>query len=203
MVYLGMPIRQDEMIHARVADHCADLLHKGVVSIYRRKPNNGQIAIARNALAYEAVLAGADFAMIDSDVLPPDDWIQRLYALNKDVACGLYPITIDGKLYWDIQLRNKEKIKADMVCLNGVFKVLYMGGSTCLIKNHVFKKLQWPWFFDGFKEPNEKGDMKIMTEDYCFSKRIRDAGFDIWCDSSILCSHFQGRLDLLDLCHTD
>ena len=66
-----------------------------------------------------------------------------------------------------------------------IFKVKAMGGGLLLIKCSVFKKVPQPWY--GYKW-TEHGAIK-MSNDWYLCEKIREAGFDIWCDSTITAKH--------------
>ena len=57
---------------------------------------------------------------------------------------------------------------------------LYTAPMGCtLIKVDVFKKIEMPWFVTTGQ----------LTQDSFFSQKARDAGYTLWCDTSIRCDH--------------
>lgn len=136
----------------------------------------------------------------DDDTVPPYDAIDKLLALDKPVATGLTPIlraTADGKS----QIYNafiktsvvknalgEEVNQLEAVDHDGpVQQVERCGGSCLLIRRDVLEKLGAPWFlfqwnadFTGF-----------IGEDLFFCDRVKEAGFEIWCDPSVRCKHFK------------
>ena len=192
-IFLGMPIALDRLVRADVLEQCL-----GSDVLFRTKPNNN-IARGRNALVQESIISGSDYyASIDSDTLPPDDWIKRLVAHDKDVICGLTPVYLTGgDLVWNVRVEADKRIPLSAINHEKLFKIKRMGGTTCLVKRKVLESIGWPWYEQGFGKPNKDGSIPTDGEDYVFSQKILDAGFDIWCDPSIVCHHYEGKVDLL------
>lgn len=125
----------------------------------------------RNGLARESLGLNSDMDylfFLDTDIMAPVDVIDRLLAHQKDIVCATYrqrkpPFAILGKqvvLDDRSALREFERVPAG--CL--------------MIKTSVFKKIEEPWFDFHFNGSTE------ISEDYVFSKKARDAGYQIWCD---------------------
>ncbi|HDZ13925.1 MAG TPA: hypothetical protein ENH60_03370 [Pricia sp.] len=66
------------------------------------------------------------------------------------------------------------------------FKISSGGFGIVLVKYEVFEKLDWPYWKNIFVP----GDIE-MGEDIYFCKKARQAGFDIWCDPKVKCSHIR------------
>jgi GT2 family glycosyltransferase len=49
-----------------------------------------------------------------------------------------------------------------------------------LIKREVFEKVPQPWFAPDID----------LGEDLAFCKRANKAGFQIWCDTNLICGHY-------------
>ena len=131
----------------------------------------------RNWITAQAVKKGCDYLfMVDDDMIYEPDTLERLVEANRDIIGGLYYTKYEDKApvleYFD---KPEE----------GLFKVKAMGGGLILIKCDVFKKVPQPWY--GYKW-NNLGAV-TMSNDWFFCEKAREAGFDIWCDSSITAEH--------------
>ena len=155
---------------------------------------------------FQAIRDGATHLMcIEDDTFPPLDAIERLLAHDEDIVCGWYPkrqtgkrvgvpiILNDGKrqtlddpdAYSDLaELRRIERQqegdrKDDSDTYSDLVE-LYTAPMGCtLIKVDVFKKIEMPWFVTTGQ----------LTQDSFFSQKARDAGYTLWCDTSIRCDH--------------
>ncbi len=120
--------------------------------------------------------------MLDSDVLPPPDFLQRLLAHNKKIVGGWYktqggtnqPVVYDfvenkdGINYWD-------KRQAAGI---GLEKVGAAGAGIWLMHHDVAQALgEKPY------------DMNTGGEDMVMCAKLRDLGIDIWIDWSIAAAH--------------
>lgn len=137
---------------------------------------------------------------IDSDTLPPIDAVQKLLDMDKDIATGVTPIlhydkekkvfgTLDNCFTHQDRDKNDNIIKTHAIKRNtGIQKIWRCGGSCMLIKREVFEKLEKPYFKF---EYNEEGVEHTRSEDLYFCDQATKAGFEIWCDSGLICNHFK------------
>lgn len=134
--------------------------------------------------------------MVDSDVLPPPDTIERLLAHDKAVVGGWYrkkekfkvkdtdgnikviqrPVVYD---YMDFnEEEQKFKFRQRVEPGKGLEKVDGMGAGCWMIRRDVVEKIG--------KDPF---DLVHGGEDLTFCRKITGAGFDIFVDWSISCAH--------------
>lgn len=130
----------------------------------------------------QAIRDGATHLMcIEDDTFPPLDAIERLLAHDKDIVCGWYPKRQPGsRVGVPIVLENgKRKTLDNPDDTNGLVE-LYTAPMGCtLIKTDVFQHIEMPWFVTTGQ----------LTQDSFFSQKARDAGYMLWCDTSIRCEH--------------
>ncbi len=67
-----------------------------------------------------------------------------------------------------------------------------VGSAAVMIHREVLEKLEFPWFQFQYKKSREI----LITEDHYFCVKAKQAGFSVWCDTSMPCAHFK-PLDLL------
>ncbi len=153
-----------------------------------------QIDQARNEIVNFALQQNADYVFfLDDDVLPPPNALLRLWTHQKDVINGVYwskspnpvPLIFRGHMnspYLDWHVGELIKIDA-------------AGCGCTLIHTKVFKKIEPPWFSLNYsiltpKEIQERDYPDIgTTEDLYFYRKVKDAGFEVWCDTAIQCGH--------------
>jgi predicted O-methyltransferase YrrM len=152
---------------------------------------------SRNRAFKEAQNVGADYlVMIDCDMGFPPDALQKLIALDKDVASGLY-YEKDNPHYplaytWTGDTKNWHGNIVDIPA--EPFKIDAVGTGFMLISKKVLdywtpevyakhgKPFSPIWYDDG-----EGGE--IAGEDTSFCLRMRDVGFDIWVDPTFELIH--------------
>jgi FkbM family methyltransferase len=126
---------------------------------------------------------------VDSDIILPKDALKKMIAADKDVISGLYiqriPNTHTLEVYMDVPNGGCTNIPYHLIKGTGIVKIAACGMGCALIKGEVFRKLQYPHFF--YKSALNHKD--TVSEDVYFCSKARDAGFDIWADSSIMCDH--------------
>lgn len=131
---------------------------------------------------FQAIRDGATHLMcIEDDTFPPLDAIERLLAHDEDIVCGWYPKRQTGKRVGvPIILNDGKRQTLDDPDGHAGLVELYTAPMGCtLIKVDVFKKIEMPWFVTTGQ----------LTQDSFFSQKARDAGYTLWCDTSIRCDH--------------
>lgn len=143
-----------------------------------------------------------DYIMwIDSDVVFTPDHFFKLLQDDKDIASGLYMMA-DNIHYatvedWDdefflkhghFQFLNREMVQAKQ---GKLFTADYTGFGWVLIKKGVFESLQYPWFQPVWTEYNIDGKIvrDFTMEDVAFCKMIKEKGYDVWIDPSVIVGH--------------
>ena len=145
------------------------------------------VAVARNLLAEKNKDITDYILMIDDDVLPPMNAIVKLMSHNVDIVSGLY-FAKQEPHFPQIFKKNKDSERYDCVedyKRDSLIEVDACGGGLLLIKSDVFKKLTQPYFqyIPKGEETPRKG------EDFFFCEKVKEAGFKIFCDTSVICKH--------------
>ena len=142
---------------------------------------------------------------LDDDSTPKNNFaIELLLRHDKPVICGVTPIWRYGKSLKDFSLLwsaviQKPDGKLDNIGVDELpkkpFKAYRTGGTCLLIERKVLEKLEPPYQKTTFNDTVT--DVKL-SEDMYFSDKIRKAGFEIWCDPKVICSHYH-VIDILDV----
>jgi len=148
-----------------------------------QSPARNRNVIIRQALEYDC----SHVLFVDDDVIIPPDGLTRLLAHDKDVISGLYlmrnhphyPIAFDfaapdGKC---------NHLVLDKYKGQDLIQIVGAGLGCCLIRTDVFRKMEEPWIRMGELESD------MWCDDLGFFKRVREAGFDIFLDTSVLVGH--------------
>jgi hypothetical protein len=173
--------------------------------------NESLVTRARNNLIAKAMSKPdiTHFMFIDADVsFEPND-VYKLIAMDKDVACGLYP-----KKGYPIEYVLNKLNKDDEPDETGHIKVKHAGTGFMLIKREVIEKM-----FEHYSHLKYRNDLKLdpvfepymyalfdtqlsnegiyLSEDYLFCERWIEMGGEVWVDTTIKLGHsgyhtFQG-----------
>lgn len=131
----------------------------------------------RNRIVAQAVKNNCDYLLLtDDDMIFEPDYLERLIKHDKDIIGATYNTKYEQQ---ELVIEYLDKPE------EGLFKCKALGGGFLLIKTEVFKKVSQPHF--GYKW-FESG-MVQMSNDWFFCEKAREAGYDIWCDSSLKVGH--------------
>ncbi len=138
---------------------------------------------------------------IDSDTEPMNPYaIEKLLSHNKPVVAGVTPIVRvaeDIRCMWSVVTGDGDDY--DPISIEGLptklFQAKRVGGTTLLVRRDVLEKLEKPYQISTWKD-----DMtgQTFSEDFYFSDKIREAGFNIYVDPTVICHHYH-NFDLLDV----
>jgi len=171
---------------------------------------NSNVTAARNLsiqevfIQEEAVKYKFDYLLfIDSDVIFAFEDIQKLLAYQKDVIAGTYfaksiPFfPVAG--YYDInKIENGfPKVTKEQVSSKKLLEVDWVGCGFLLLKRKIIDKIEYPWFdmrvIDLPKPAKRGGNITIkkelLSEDISFCTKIRELGYKIFLDTSVLLKH--------------
>lgn len=124
---------------------------------------------------------------VESDVIPPPDALQKLVALEKDVANGLYmfrrgPPVANSIRYiegcsWPDQSYSLIDQGREMATVWGkTIRVSGLGLGCSLIRRHVFESVHF-----------RASDTTHC--DWGFAADCLQRGYEMWCDMSVVCGH--------------
>ena len=161
----------------------------------------GEAAITRGRSNLAATFLGTDyqtFAMIDADILiEPDDFI-KLLRLDKPVRGAAVCLkTADHSESLNVYQDGKRVRRAEMP--SKPFEVDYLGGAVMLIERQVIEKLSEIADLKYVDPINGPGchifaeqivDGALLSEDFSFCERARQHGFSVWCEPSVIVSHY-------------
>lgn len=152
----------------------------------------GQIAHNRNKLVSRFLKSKYEWLFfIDSDTLPPFD-VLEMTKNGKDICSGIYFQWKDNKLIPLVYKKNETDFHEEYKVFNDVsdeelVEVDGVGAGCLLIHRKVFDKVAKPWFLF---EYNEDG-LVALGEDFYFCQKAQEAGFKVWVDRRMTCSHYK------------
>lgn len=149
-------------------------------------PWTGSLADARNSLVQQALDEGCShLLMLDTDQVYPADTLTKLLSHKEDV-CGVRvhrrwmpfdPIFLRGKIGKYQSVSEDEMYSGDLIPVDAT-------GTGCLLFDmDVFLKVNPPWFEFG------SSNGKPVGEDINFCSKARQAGVEIFVDTSIEVGH--------------
>ncbi len=129
--------------------------------------------------------------MLEGDVVPPEDALERLLDVGSGVATALYPQWLDDELCTNVQTagdgiwdRTAAPIRFPVTrCLFG----------CALVSREAFNATKAPWFL-GTMTANG-----FVSDSEWFCGALEQAGVSLVCDGSILCAAYRQGADLNQL----
>ena len=186
-VYIAVPV-YDGYIHHRLADalvywaQTVDYVH--TVRFFKFHARTS-VDVARNQIVQSFMASTAShLLMIDDDVVPSANALEKLVSDDKDIVSGAYPGTMRPVLPPYLRaVRNGE-----FVAGKGLEQVDYVGAGCLMVTRRVFLKMNRPWFK---LEINHSRERLITPEDFYFCEAARAQGFEIWVDFDVHCEYFK------------
>lgn len=168
----------------------------GVKNLWHLVDKSFPLDYCRNRLARIALEKGATHVLfIDADMTFPRDLIVRLLSIDADVAGALYfkktppfqPVASRLGVKGDGQLMKPIRLPARP----GIVRCDVVGMGATLIKREALEFIGHPWFAYDLYKPT--GEMEI-TEDVTFCTKAKSAGFEIVCDTRLVCGHVRSDI---------
>lgn len=168
----------------------------GVTTLWHMVDGAFPLDLCRNRLVRRALEIGASHVLfLDADMTFPRELVTGLLAADSDVAGALYfkktppfqPVPARFNVRHDGQLMKPIRLPAKPSLVR--CDVLGMGAT--MIKRRALEWVGHPWFaYDVYKRTGERE----ITEDVSFCRKIKTAGFDIVCDTRLVCGHVRSEI---------
>ena len=129
--------------------------------------------------------------MLEGDVIPPPDVVDRLLQVNAPVVTAAYPQWADERLSANVQALADSSWSVTIPAR--VFPVRRCLLGCVLIRRDVFTTVPSPWFLSTMTET------RFVTDDEWFCGAVRRARLPIVCDGSVSCATIWKGADLLAL----
>lgn len=159
--------------------------------------DNTYIEQARNTLIDLFIKKPADYLFfLDSDMLVPQDIIERLIEHDKDVVSAIYfGRSQSGETHAMASKKINETYKNITSFPKGLIEVDAVGLGSCLIKKKVIlelaeKLVDEPFFMNKFISRQE-----VIGEDFYFCEILKKNGYNIFVDPATQCGHIGGIID--------
>lgn len=198
-VFCVMPTRDRPAVQAWNAMGRAASAYGCPVTIQPGQPRdfnrNRCVALFLEQPAYDYIL------FVDDDTVVPVDAIPKLLALDKPVAIGVQPLYFSGIFVANVKLPD-DPVNGPYPWPDWItwrrpsepFRAGYCGLGCTLIRRDVLEKIGHPWFVEEYGNVWGEGN---VTEDTYFCQKVAAAGYEIWCDPTVVCGHLK-TVDLLD-----
>jgi len=149
-----------------------------------------QVDQVRNLIANWVINNGYDYLFaVDSDISFPPDTLTKLLNHNKDLVSGVYIQRIPGTHVIEIMRKNQwggvSHVDWADIKGQGLVPIDGCGFGCVLVKAEVFKAIPYPHFLYHSAIDHKN----TVSEDVHFCNQMRDRGFKLWCDTSIVCDH--------------
>lgn len=173
-VRVALAIPSGDMLHTDFAMSLCAMTMMAKCSLAIMNAKSSYIANGRNSLVAQAQSVDATHMLfLDSDMVFPQDTIQRLLDHKKYIACATYAQRVPPFRVIGDTLDNKA-LSVD----TGLIEMSRVPTGCLMIHMSVFDKLKKPYFRGGWDETLGE----TLSEDLEWCDRVRKSGFNIWCD---------------------
>ncbi len=117
---------------------------------------------------------------VDSDMASPPDTISRLLTWGVDVVSALYFTKLPPWIACAQENVLTDKTLTEFGGPRPLKRVEAIGTGCLMVRRRVFEHMASPWF---------EADAEGCEEDGNFSKKLREAGVPIHCDTSLVAGH--------------
>lgn len=138
---------------------------------------------------------------IDGDLGWHREYVLRMLLKDEPMICGCYPARVGFNFIFTPELNEDESIVCNIE--KKLIKMKYVPAGFMLIRKEVIVKMREkfsnlkfiPKSLGSFQEQgyalfdHELRDEEFWGEDYVFCRRVRECGFDIWCDPNMIFDH--------------
>uniref|UniRef100_A0A6M3J0A2 Putative glycosyltransferase n=1 Tax=viral metagenome TaxID=1070528 RepID=A0A6M3J0A2_9ZZZZ len=139
--------------------------------------------------------------MVDTDMIYPPDTLWRLVQSDKDIVAGLacdrLPAVTKGNEPFFRATFAHQSDKGRFIQHHpqklptppGLHQCSRVSMGGILIKRRVFEDMGTPWFSDYEIQVYPDGSRHRIGEDIYFFVKAQEAGFKVWCDTSLNYGH--------------
>ena len=144
----------------------------------------------RNLIAYYTINNNFDYVFcVDSDIVLPEDTLEKLLSHNLDIVTGVYiqrkPDVCIPEIYIKNEYGGVVNIDSNLLIEDKLMEIAGCGFGCVLIKRKVLEDIGYPQF-----EYHSSIDFKdTVSEDIDFCTKAINKGYKIFVDTSIKCEH--------------
>jgi GT2 family glycosyltransferase len=152
-------------------------------------PAEKPIANNRNTVVRKFLESDCDYLLMMDNDCPPNS-IDRLIEMadyDKDIIGGLCFGYLKEMIVPFCMKKNEEGTYniADVCEGGGVMECDAIGSGNMMIARRVLENIDFP-----FRNEYDKEGIKIKGLDFNFCARAKKKGYKVWCDTSLICSHW-------------
>jgi hypothetical protein len=149
-------------------------------------------SLRRDQFAIRFLESNATHALLlEGDVVPPADALERLLEVDAPVATAVYPQWVNEHLVTSVQSLSDSAWSASVPA--SVFPVRRCLLGCVLVQREVFSTVAAPWFLSTIS------GSRFIADDEWFCTAVRRAGLRILCDGRVTCGSIRQGTDLLPL----
>ena len=197
-IYISIPAKTGQ-VYFELLIRLLEWSHQSIPIMINFQPFTAPIDHCRNTIVKKFLTTDCThLMMIDDDIVPPADALERLLFHNKDIIGAVCPIIgpIEGQLkvsYNAYKLKNGHLEQHGWPKSSSLTLVDVIGTGCILIKREVLENIQAPFL----TEYNKEG-IKQTGEDVSFCKKAGNLQCEIYADFKLKCKHIK-QCNLLEL----
>lgn len=187
-ILIGIPTKDKIDIEAAISianldwgEHSVEYTHSDGAGVYG-------IAQARNRLVMKALDGGYDkLFMIDSDMIVPEDAIEKLLEPEEKIVIGVARYKNDSGrapiFRYTTDSTGSDAWLWDEIP-DGRFEIKSGGVACAMIDVEMLRRMKRPWFVW-----EERANGTYVGEDIVFYEKLQQMGIHPWADGRVRCGH--------------
>ncbi len=193
VIFLATPLGKDGRMSIGTANFCGFIDESPNVSWGHIKTCSPEMS--RNVLVEDHLENNDEWThvlFIDSDIEPEPDALDKLLEMEVAVASGIYPLNLEGGLYWNISIDGERMvaIHEELPSDNEPFDIKVAGAGLLLVRKEVLVMMEWPWFKMSYQPKYKNNGASIKQgEDTFFCRKVTELGYEIKAHPLVKCEH--------------
>lgn len=154
--------------------------------IFYESSNEKPVEHNRNLIVQRFLKTDFDYLlMLDSDIVPQKNPIDLVDFKLDIISCPtwIYQYRLFLNVY---KLNDEDDLEPFYIPEKDLIKIDASGTGCILISRKVLEKIKKP-----FERIYDENGLAILGQDISFSKKIREAGFDMYTHFDYICKHYK------------
>lgn len=198
-IYISIPTKTGQ-VYFELMVRLLEWSHQSIPVMINFKPFTAPIDHCRNIIVKKFLATDCThLMMIDDDIVPPADSLERMLFHDKDIIGAPCPVIFPDKNHklkigYNVYMRGKNGLERQ-ICTNSadLQAVTAIGTGQIMIKRKVLESIKAP-----FMTEYDNEGIKYRGEDISFCKKAKKLQYKIYCDFKLKCKHIK-QCNLLEL----
>lgn len=192
-VYIAIPTKEGQ-VYFELMIRLLSWSHSSIPITVNFKAFSAPIDHCRNEIVQDFLKSDCTHLfMIDDDIVPPEDALERLLFHDKEIVSAVCPLIGPGSrrqlsVTYNAYIKDIEGdlYQYDWPDSSGLEEVYAVGTGCIMLKRSILEVTDYP-----FKTEYDSKGIKFMGEDISFCVNAKEAGHQVFADYKLKCKHIK------------